>query len=82
MVKPVDIALKISDLQYEVYQLHDADHAPNDDAEYQEWEDWIADQIRKSTYADFITEDVVDYLDEINAHMAASAANTVMRERS
>ena len=31
---------------------------------------------------DFVTEDVVDYLDEINAHMAANAANTVMRERS
>lgn len=82
MVRPIDIALKISDLQEEVYQLHDADHAPSDNVEYQEWEDWIADQIRKSTYADFITEDVVDYLDEINAHMAASAANTVFRERS
>lgn len=82
MVRPIDIALKISCLQDEVYQLHDADHAPNDDVEYQEWENWIADQIRKSTYADFITEDVVDYLDEINAHMAASAADTVLRERS
>lgn len=32
MVRPIDIALKISDLQDEVYQLHDAYCAPNDDA--------------------------------------------------
>ena len=82
MVRLMEIVDKIESLQDEVYQLHDADCAPNDDAEYQEWEDWIADQIRKSTYADFITEDVIDYLDEVNAHMAASAANTVLRERS
>ena len=82
MVRPMEIAEKIETLQDEVYQLHDADCAPSDDAEYQEWEDWIADQIRKSTYADFITEDVIDYLDEINAHMAASAADTILRERS
>lgn len=82
MLNTAAIVDKIEGLQEEVYELHDADCAPNDDAEYQQWEDWIADQIRKSTYADFITEDVVDYLDEINAHMAASAAQTVMRERS
>lgn len=82
MVRPMEIAEKIETLQDEVYQLHDANCAPNDDAEYQEWEDWIADQIRKSTYADFITEDVIDYLDDVNAHMAASAADTVLRERS
>lgn len=82
MLNTAAIVDKIEGLQEEVYELHDAYCAPNDNAEYQQWEDWIADQIRKSTYADFITEDVVDYLDEINAHMAASAAQTVMRERS
>lgn len=82
MLDTAAIVDKIEGLQDEVYELHDAHCAPNDNAEYQQWENWIADQIRKSTYADFITEDVVDYLDEINAHMAASAAQTVMRERS
>lgn len=75
------IAARIIGLQDEVYALHDANSAPVRLEEYQQWEDWIADQIRKSTYADMIDENVIYMVDEENAHMAAAAATAVMKER-
>lgn len=80
MLSNASIAEKVADLQIEVYMLHDADCAPMDDAEYDEWEDWIIDQIRKSTYADYLSYDVADRLDEMNCHMAASAVYRVVSE--
>lgn len=78
MLSDATVAEKVAELQEEVYALHDADCAPMDDADYQEWEDWIIDQIRKSTYADYLTEGVIDYLDDINCHMAASAVHRMV----
>lgn len=75
------IAARIIGLQDEVYALHEASSAPVRLQEYQEWEDWIADQIRKSTYADMISWDVIHIVEDENAHMAAAAAVTVMKER-
>ena len=75
----MELAAKIEQLQCEVYERHEAAFAPTAPDEYQEWQDWIADQIRKTAYADLINENVIDILDEhYNAHMAAAAAEEVM----
>ena len=75
------IAERIVGLQDEIYDLHEANSAPVRLQEYQEWENWIADQIRKSTYADMINWNVIHIIEDENAHMAAAAAVTVMKER-
>lgn len=75
----MELAAKIEQLQCEVYEAHEATSAPVTPDEYQEWHDWIVDQIRKTAYADLINENVIDILDEYyNAHMAAAAAEEVM----
>lgn len=75
----MELAAKIEQLQCDVYERHEAVCAPSTPDEYQEWQDWIADQIRKTAYADLINENVIDILDEhYNAHMAAAAAEEVM----
>lgn len=75
----MELAAKIEQLQCEVYEMHEAACAPTAPDEYQKWQEWIVDQIRKTAYADLINENVIDILDEhYNAHMAAAAAEEVM----
>lgn len=66
-------------LQAECYDFFDRTSAPIDDTEYIEMVDWIEDQLRKSTVLDLLDEEVVDILDENNAHMAASAVNNIIK---
>lgn len=65
-------------LQGECYDFFERDSAPIDDQEYAEMVDWIVDQLRKSTVLDMLDEDVEDWLDEENAHMAAQAVASLL----
>lgn len=75
------IAETIESLQDDVYERHNANCAPNDRKEYNEWVKWIEDQIRKSPYINMLTYSVVDYLDDIDADMVAQAVHNILTER-
>lgn len=66
-------------LQGECYEFFEASSAPTDDEMYMEMVDWIEDQLRKSTVLDFLDEEVMERLDDDNAHMAASAVASVIK---
>lgn len=69
---------RIVDLQADAYERFGVYAAPRDKNRYEEMVDWIDDQIRKTAYADLITEAVVEMVDDTNAHMAAEAAGRVV----
>lgn len=76
-----ELADKVVDLQIDAYDRFGVHAAPSDERRYEEMVDWITDQIRKTAYADLLTDCVADMVDEENAHMAAEAARRVVRGR-
>lgn len=74
-----EIAERIADIQWQMYDFYGIDSLPaadsncaNHEGLLKEMDVWMADQLRKSSFFDMISQDIIDMVDkEFNAHEIA-----------
>ena len=68
-----EMAERLADIQFQAYDHFGVDSLPQDADTLDDMSEWIIDQIKKTSFADMLNEDVIEALDEgLNAHMAAA----------
>lgn len=67
------MALRLAAIQGQAYDHFGVDSLPQDADTLDDMSEWMLDQIKKTSFADILNEDVIEALDEgLNAHMAAA----------
>lgn len=68
-----EMALRLAAIQGRAYDHFGVDSLPQDADTLDDMSEWMLDQIKKTSFADMLNEDVIEALDEgLNAHMAAA----------
>lgn len=78
-----EIAERIVDIQEQMYNFYGIDSLPaaesncaNHESLLEEMDEWMADQLRKTSFFDIINEDIIDMVDkQFNAHEIAYVCN-------
>ena len=75
----IEMAERLADIQFQAYEHFGVDSLPQDADTLNDMSEWMLDQIKKTSFADILNEDVIEALDEgLNAHMAAACLATYL----
>ena len=66
------------DIQDELYAQFNLTSAPIDEDEYAECVDWCGNRISELGYDAYIDDRLIDMCDNENAHMVATAMNSIL----
>lgn len=67
------MALRLAAIQDQAYDHFSVNSLPQYADTLDDMSEWMLDQIKKTSFADMLNEDVIEVLDEgLNAHMAAA----------
>lgn len=73
------MALRLAAIQGQAYEHFGVNSLPQDADTLDDMSEWMLDQIKKTSFADMLNEDVLEELDEgLNAHMAAACLATYL----
>lgn len=68
-----EMALRLAAIQGQAYDHFSVNSLPQDADTLDDMSEWMLDQIKKTSFADMLNEDVIEVLDEgLNAHIAAA----------
>lgn len=74
-----EMALRLAAIQGQAYEHFGVNSLPQDADTLDDMSEWMLDQIKKTSFADMLNEDVLEELDEgLNAHMAAACLATYL----
>ena len=74
-----EMALRLAAIHGAAYEHFGVDSLPQDADTLNDMSEWMLDQIKKTSFADMLNEDVIEALDEgLNAHMAAACLATYL----
>lgn len=73
------MALRLAEIQGAAYEHFGVHSLPQDADTLNDMSEWMLDQIKKTSFADMLNEDVIEALDEgLGAHMAAGCLATYL----
>ena len=74
-----EMAARLAAIQEDAYRRFHVSSLPQDADTLDDMSEWILDQIKKTSFADMLNEDVIKALDEgLGAHMAATCLATYL----
>lgn len=74
-----EMAARLAAIQEDAYRHFHVSSLPQDADTLNDMSEWMLDQIKKTSFADMLNEDVIEALDEgLNAHMAAACLATYL----
>lgn len=74
-----EMAARLAAIQEDAYRRFHVSSLPQDADTLNDMSEWMLDQIKKTSFADMLNEDVIEALDEgLNAHMAAACLATYL----
>lgn len=74
-----EMAARLAAIQEDAYRRFHVSSLPQDADTLDDMSEWTLDQIKKTSFADMLNEDVLEELDEgLGAHMAAACLATYL----
>ena len=74
-----EMAARLAAIQEDAYRRFHVSSLPQDADTLNDMSEWMLDQIKKTSFADMLNENVIEALDEgLNAHMTAACLATYL----